>query len=122
MHILINSKKRLAILLGGMTLLALAIGSNVLVKNIKELRNETAATFRSRSALIEAFIALHRDQVSVMRNLLTLHYQLDNPGAMPHSLRQHPQQQVWELISTDQMLAGTFTGSAAQAPSAEQLL
>lgn len=121
MHILINSKKRLAILLGGMTLLALAIGSNVLVKNIKELRNETAATFRSRSALIEAFIALHRDQVSVMRNLLTQRYQLDNPGALPHSLRQHPQQQVWELISTDQMLAGTFTGRATQAPSAEQL-
>lgn len=53
MHILINSKKRLAILLGGMTLLAVAIGSNVLVKNLKALRNETAATFRSRSAAAE---------------------------------------------------------------------
>lgn len=53
MRLLINSKKRLATLLGGMTLLALAIGTNVFVKNLKELRNETAATFRSRSAVAE---------------------------------------------------------------------
>ena len=121
MRLLINSKKRLATLLGGMTLLALAIGTNVFVKNLKELRNETAATFRSRSALIETFIALHRDQVSVMRNLLAANYAQNGAGSLPYSLRQHPRQHVWELISTDQMLAGTLTGSASQLPSAEQL-
>jgi diguanylate cyclase (GGDEF)-like protein len=121
MRLLINSKKRLAILLGGMTLLALAIGTNVFLKNLKELRSETAATFRSRSALIETFIALHRDQVSVMRNLLVANYARDGAGAMPYSLRQYPQQHAWELASTDQILAGTLTGSASQTPSAEQL-
>ena len=53
------------------------------MKNLKELRNETAATFRSRSALIETFIALHRDQVSVMRNLLAANYAQNGAGTLP---------------------------------------
>lgn len=56
-----------------------------------------------------------------MRNLLAANYAQNGAGTLPYSLRQHPQQHVWELISTDQMLAGTLTGSASQLPSAEQL-
>ena len=84
---LINSKKRLAVLLTSLTGLALGIGASVYLHTLERLRHEVESTFRSRSELISTFVALHRDQVAVMRNLLLEHYAEPGHDAAPQTLQ-----------------------------------
>lgn len=117
---LINSKKRLAILLSCLTSLALGIGTSVYLRTLERLRHEAESTFRSRSELISTFVALHRDQVAVMRNLLLEHYTEPGHNAAALTLQQYPEENVWRLTPDGPSPAGTLSGSGKQPTTGQQ--
>ncbi len=72
--------------------LALLTGVVSFLRDVRDVRTEIESTFRSRSELLNKFVALHRDQVSVMSDLLAEHFNSSGAAAVVPSLRfrDHP--------------------------------
>lgn len=81
--------------------------------HVTQLRDEIENTMRSRSELLSKFVALHRDQVTVMHNLMLENYSLGSGGRSgDFKVRMHPQQGVWEGLAERTPASGMFTGSS----------
>jgi hypothetical protein len=75
-----------------------------------KLKAEVETTFKSRHELTRQFVALQRDRVLVMHNLLVGRYEVGvEPGSRPLTLTQHPELGVWELQQHN-AIAGSLTG------------
>ncbi|WP_295446446.1 sensor domain-containing diguanylate cyclase [uncultured Thiodictyon sp.] len=95
------------------TLFALAIvtGVGTYVRHVKLLRAEIESTFLSRNELLSTFVALHRDQVTVMRNLVVERYRTAaEPAVSGLQIREHPELNGWEVLTPEVPVAGTVTG------------
>lgn len=120
---LINSKRRLVAVIAVLSTLSLLAGTATFLHSLNMLRQEVENTFHSRAALIGTFVALHRDQVAVMRNLLVDNYRAPAVRAdLPQRLRERPEYRVWELEDTQGQFAGRLSGNAALPLSEAQLL
>lgn len=109
---ILQSKKFNAVALVALILIALALSVATLVKHVAQLRLDAEHTFRSRSELLTKFVATHRDQVSVMRNLLVERYSTTaaTPVA-PFPSRNLHEGNRWELFPQPAGAQGAVSGS-----------
>lgn len=74
-----------------------AISVSSFIHHIDELREQAENIFKSRHALTKAFIALHRDQVTVMKNLIVKQYESgDTASHRAIQRREYPDMNVSE--------------------------
>ncbi|WP_018152754.1 sensor domain-containing diguanylate cyclase [Leeia oryzae] len=98
-------------------LLLLAGGIYNYVRQVSLIRADTEHAFQSRSELLGKFVALHRDQVTVMRNLLADRYaQTATEAAPPLGTKQLPALGVWAVSDSKALGNATVTGDLAFPP------
>ena len=96
-----------------LSVLALAVGIGTFIKHVQELRNEIENTFKSRSELVQKFIDLQRDRVTVMSSLMTQKYAADHvDNDVAFEFHEYPQLKAWELTTRSLSTAGSITGNA----------
>lgn len=95
-----------------LSLLALMVGVGTFIKHVEELRVEVENTFKARNKLVQKFIDLQRDRVSVMSNLMTGKYAENATGnGVVFEFREYPELNVWELTTRSLSTAGSITGN-----------
>jgi diguanylate cyclase (GGDEF)-like protein len=117
----IKSKKLSAFLYVLLIALMLGAGAGPFVRHVEQIRSKAESTFTSRNELLKKFVAMRRDQVSVMRNLMIERYQSHGPRMEGgFEFREHPEQKVWELVTDPSRVAGTLTGKGPL-PSSDEI-
>lgn len=106
-----TSKKMSALVYAIFIVLVLATAAASFEQQLRLLRTEIESTFHSRSELLSKFVDLHRDRVSVMRNLLVQHYQSGAVAPGTLKFQAYPAQNLWASLSSPLQMAGTFSGS-----------
>jgi len=105
---LINSKKRLTVVVIGLGILVLASNLYLYQQRLTERRQQVENIFASRSKLLSSFIELRRDQIAVMSTRLTEHFQSDAslPTLPLGAVTAYPQSGIWQIPAE----AGQLTG------------
>ncbi len=118
---LINSKKRLAIVVIGLAVLLLSTNIYLYQERVAERRLQIENIFASRAKLLSVFLEMRWDQVSVMGNLLidsNLHARQLPPPPLPPN-KEHPELGIWHIDSAPGR-EGQLSGALHQHYSADQ--
>ncbi|MBB6342430.1 diguanylate cyclase (GGDEF)-like protein [Pseudomonas fluvialis] len=118
---LINSKKRLAIVVIGLAVLLLTTNIYLYQQRVTERRLQIENIFASRAKLLSVFLEMRRDQVSVMSNLLidgNLQARQQPPPPLPPT-KLHPELGIWHIDSAPGR-EGQLSGALQQSYSADQ--
>ncbi len=98
---------------------AAAVG--LFIGNLAQLRAEAESTFSSRSELLTKFVALHRDQLTVMRNLVSDHLAAAGHAyERPPTIQMRPEYGVWEAGAGSSNNSGLATGDAGVLPGSSE--
>jgi len=94
-------------------ILALVVGIGTFMRHVQELRSEVENAFKSRNELVQKFIDLQRDRVSVMSNLMADKYAANQMvSGVTFEFHAYPELNVWELTTRSLSTAGTVSGNA----------
>ncbi len=118
---LINSKKRLAIVVIGLALLLLTTNVYLYQQRVAERRLQIENIFASRAKLLSVFLEMRWDQVSVMGNLLidsNLQARQQPPPPLPPT-KLHPELGIWHIDAAPGR-EGQLSGALQQSYSADQ--
>ncbi len=107
---LIEPRQRVLLLVSVLAMFCIITCTATFARHLWKLKAEVETTFKSRHELTRQFVALQRDRVLVMHNLLVGRYEVGvEPGSRPLTLKQHPELGVWELQQHN-AIAGSLTG------------
>jgi len=108
-------KNKTTILLSGTVVVAATttLGALSFINHAQQFKTETEATFAHRNELLKKFAALHRDQVTVMAQLVQKRFTAPDPADTnaATAIRTHGHQ-GWEVLPGISQAQGSFTGSA----------
>lgn len=95
----------------GLTAVTLGLGAFAFTYRKHQITHQIEHTFETRRALLAKFVALHRDQVSVMRNQIEDRYAHPTAGpTQDRVFREHPALGVWEFETDPTRVPGRITG------------
>lgn len=114
---LVQSKRRALVYIALITAFCLLACVATFVRHYWQLKAEAEATFKSRHELISQFVALQRDRVQVMINLLRNRYEVGvESSSLASAIRPVEGLPVWQL-EPSKPIAGSLTGMAPLPPS-----
>lgn len=93
--------------------IALAVGISTYLGHLKEIRRQIDTTFTTRNDLVQNFINLQRDRVSVMSRLFTERYlQTSDNQPFQFEINALSGQHNWQLATPSHLSEGVITGNA----------
>lgn len=94
--------------------IALAVGIGTYLGRLREIRQQIDFTFSSRNDLVQNFINLQRDRVSVMGRLFADKYaRISAEEPFNFEIQLAPNKQYWLLVTPSYLSEGAVTGNAS---------
>lgn len=90
----------------------LLVGLADYFQHVSQFRSQAELTFLGRAELVAKFVALHRNQVDAMRNLMVEHYRAPSAeNVQSFRARKGGSPESWELVAASGLLAGSLAGT-----------